>query len=207
MAHRTERELQRMPTRYRTLTGEDAAGGRAAPRAKRGAALDGGHARAGRRPDGGLSSTRWAATASSSPPIYAPGAIEEFVDQVVPELQRRGRYRRGVLGRHAARPLDAGGLRAPRPPGPAGSGPRSPRSPLRQRGSAPAAASIRPRAHAELYAERVVEVRDVAEAASSATSSTRASRRQARGGFAQARPADVLVRGEAGQPRNVRRKW
>jgi hypothetical protein len=26
-------------------------------------------------------------------PIYTPGAIEEFVDLVVPELQRRGRYR------------------------------------------------------------------------------------------------------------------
>jgi long-chain alkane monooxygenase len=26
-------------------------------------------------------------------PIYSPGAIEEFVDQVVPELQRRGRFR------------------------------------------------------------------------------------------------------------------
>ena len=27
-------------------------------------------------------------------PIYSPGAIEEFVDLVVPELQRRGRFRR-----------------------------------------------------------------------------------------------------------------
>jgi hypothetical protein len=26
-------------------------------------------------------------------PIYCPGAIEEFVDQIVPELQRRGLYR------------------------------------------------------------------------------------------------------------------
>jgi FMN-dependent oxidoreductase (nitrilotriacetate monooxygenase family) len=31
-------------------------------------------------------------------PIYAPGAIEEFVDRVVPELQRRGRYRRDYRG-------------------------------------------------------------------------------------------------------------
>jgi hypothetical protein len=32
-------------------------------------------------------------------PIYCPGAIEEFVDQVVPELQRRGLYRSEYRGR------------------------------------------------------------------------------------------------------------
>jgi alkanesulfonate monooxygenase SsuD/methylene tetrahydromethanopterin reductase-like flavin-dependent oxidoreductase (luciferase family) len=31
-------------------------------------------------------------------PIYSPGAIEEFVDLVVPELQRRGRYRADYTG-------------------------------------------------------------------------------------------------------------
>jgi hypothetical protein len=31
-------------------------------------------------------------------PIYSPGAIEEFVDLVVPELQRRGRFRRDYTG-------------------------------------------------------------------------------------------------------------
>ena len=31
-------------------------------------------------------------------PIYCPGAIEEFVDLVVPELQRRGRYRTSYSG-------------------------------------------------------------------------------------------------------------
>ena len=31
-------------------------------------------------------------------PIYSPGAIEEFVDLVVPELQRRGRFRRDYSG-------------------------------------------------------------------------------------------------------------
>jgi FMN-dependent oxidoreductase (nitrilotriacetate monooxygenase family) len=31
-------------------------------------------------------------------PIYSPGAIEEFVDQVVPELQRRGRMRTKYVG-------------------------------------------------------------------------------------------------------------
>ena len=30
--------------------------------------------------------------------IYCPGAIEEFVDQVVPELQRRGLYRTAYKG-------------------------------------------------------------------------------------------------------------
>jgi long-chain alkane monooxygenase len=32
-------------------------------------------------------------------PIYCPGAIEEFVDFVVPELQRRGRFRTEYAGR------------------------------------------------------------------------------------------------------------
>ena len=31
-------------------------------------------------------------------PIYCPGAIEEFVDLVVPELQRRGRFRTAYTG-------------------------------------------------------------------------------------------------------------
>ena len=31
-------------------------------------------------------------------PIYCPGAIEEFVDQVVPELQRRGLFRTDYAG-------------------------------------------------------------------------------------------------------------
>ena len=31
-------------------------------------------------------------------PIYTPGAIEEFVDLVVPELQRRNRFRRAYAG-------------------------------------------------------------------------------------------------------------
>jgi alkanesulfonate monooxygenase SsuD/methylene tetrahydromethanopterin reductase-like flavin-dependent oxidoreductase (luciferase family) len=34
-------------------------------------------------------------------PIYCPGAIEEFVDGVVPELQRRGLLRSGYRGRTA----------------------------------------------------------------------------------------------------------
>jgi alkanesulfonate monooxygenase SsuD/methylene tetrahydromethanopterin reductase-like flavin-dependent oxidoreductase (luciferase family) len=31
-------------------------------------------------------------------PIYCPGAIEEFVDQIVPALQRRGLYRTEYKG-------------------------------------------------------------------------------------------------------------
>ena len=31
-------------------------------------------------------------------PIYCPGSIEEFVDIVVPELQRRGRFRTSYTG-------------------------------------------------------------------------------------------------------------
>jgi len=31
-------------------------------------------------------------------PIYCPGAIEAFVDHVVPELQRRGRVRSEYAG-------------------------------------------------------------------------------------------------------------
>jgi alkanesulfonate monooxygenase SsuD/methylene tetrahydromethanopterin reductase-like flavin-dependent oxidoreductase (luciferase family) len=30
--------------------------------------------------------------------IYSPGGVEEFVEQVVPELQRRGRYRTAYKG-------------------------------------------------------------------------------------------------------------
>lgn len=32
-------------------------------------------------------------------PIYCPGAIEEFVDLIVPELQRRGRFRTAYTGK------------------------------------------------------------------------------------------------------------
>ena len=42
-------------------------------------------------------------------PIYCPGAIEEFVDLVVPELQRRGLMRREYRGPHHARSPAAGG--------------------------------------------------------------------------------------------------
>ena len=44
-------------------------------------------------------------------PIYCPGAIERFVDEVVPELQRRGRMRSEYAGttlRDSARTIRIG---------------------------------------------------------------------------------------------------
>jgi hypothetical protein len=35
-------------------------------------------------------------------PAYFPGAFDEFVDLVVPELQRRGLYRKAYTGRRCA---------------------------------------------------------------------------------------------------------
>jgi len=99
MAHRTERELQRMQTRYRTPTGELLTLGEVAQRHGQSVGL-----------------LQMVGTASDVAdqmedffervggdgfmltPIYSPGAIEEFVDQVVPELRRRGRYRDGYSG-------------------------------------------------------------------------------------------------------------
>jgi hypothetical protein len=37
-------------------------------------------------------------------PAYFPGAFDDFVDKVVPELQRRGLFRKDLLGTDAARP-------------------------------------------------------------------------------------------------------
>jgi len=99
MAQRTERELQRMQTRYRTPTGELLTLREVAQRHGQSVGL-----------------LQMVGTASDVAdqmedffervggdgfmltPIYSPGAIEEFVDQVVPELRRRGRYRDGYAG-------------------------------------------------------------------------------------------------------------
>ena len=43
--------------------------------------------------------------------IHSPGAIEESVDLVVPELQRRGRFRAELQGSNATGDSQAGGLR------------------------------------------------------------------------------------------------
>ena len=52
----------------------------------------------GRRPDGGLVRRAARATASCSRPPHVPGAYEDFVRFVVPELQQRGLFRRAFAG-------------------------------------------------------------------------------------------------------------
>jgi alkanesulfonate monooxygenase SsuD/methylene tetrahydromethanopterin reductase-like flavin-dependent oxidoreductase (luciferase family) len=99
MAHRSEPKLQRMQTRYRTLTGELLTLEQVA-----------------RNHGQSVGLPQMVGTASEIAdqleayfdhvggdgfmlsPIYSPGAIEEFVDHVVPELQRRGRLRREYAG-------------------------------------------------------------------------------------------------------------
>ena len=99
MAHRTERALQRMQTRYRTVTGEMLTLREVAQRHGQSVGLlqmvgtpvevaDQMEAFFDHVGGDGFMLT----------PIYCPGAIEEFVDQVVPELQRRGRYRTDYAG-------------------------------------------------------------------------------------------------------------
>ena len=99
MAHRTERPLQRMQTRYRTVTGELLTLREVAQRHGQSVGLlqmvgtpvevaDQMEAFFDHVGGDGFMLT----------PIYCPGAIEEFVDQVVPELQRRGRYRTDYAG-------------------------------------------------------------------------------------------------------------
>lgn len=99
IAERTEPELQRMQTRYLRPDGSSYTVAEAAQRHGQSVGLP-----------------QFAGTASSVAdqleaffdevggdgfmlsPIYCPGAIEEFVDQVVPELQRRGRFRTAYTG-------------------------------------------------------------------------------------------------------------
>jgi FMN-dependent oxidoreductase (nitrilotriacetate monooxygenase family) len=99
MAHRTERALQRMQTRYRTVTGELLTLREVAQRHGQSVGLlqmvgtpvevaDQMEAFFDHVGGDGFMLT----------PIYCPGAVEEFVDQVVPELQRRGRYRTDYAG-------------------------------------------------------------------------------------------------------------
>jgi FMN-dependent oxidoreductase (nitrilotriacetate monooxygenase family) len=99
MAHRTEPALQRMQTRYRTVTGELLTLREVAQRHGQSVGLlqmvgtpieiaDQMEAFLDHVGGDGFMLT----------PIYCPGAIEEFVDQVVPELQRRGRYRTDYAG-------------------------------------------------------------------------------------------------------------
>jgi long-chain alkane monooxygenase len=110
MTERTEPELQRLKTRYRKTSGEPMTVSEVAARHGQSVGLP-----------------QFVGTATSVAdqmeafidtvggdgfmlsPIYTPGALEEFVDEVVPELQRRGRYRttyKGVTQRDHLRQQD-----------------------------------------------------------------------------------------------------
>ena len=111
MAHRTEPKLQRMQTRYRThdrRTPDPAPGG-AEPRPERRPAADGRHACRRRRPARSLFRLRRRRRLHALADLL-PGAIEEFVDLVVPELQRRGRFRQRVRWKDPARSSESGRL-------------------------------------------------------------------------------------------------
>ena len=99
MAHRTEAKLQRMQTRYRTMAGELLTLEQVARN----------HGQSVGLPQMVGTATDIADQLEAYfdhvggdgfmlSPIYCPGAIEEFVDLVVPELQRRGRVRREYQG-------------------------------------------------------------------------------------------------------------
>ena len=99
MIERTEPQLQRLRTRYRKVDGS--------PMTAR---------EVGMRHGQSVGLPQFAGTAGSVAdqmeafmdtvggdgfvlsPIYCPGAIERFVDEVVPELQRRGRVRGDYAG-------------------------------------------------------------------------------------------------------------
>ncbi len=99
MAHRTERELQRMQTRYRTPTGELLPLREVAQRHGQSVGL---LQMVGTASDVADQMEDFFESVGGDgfmlTPIYSPGAIEEFVDQVVPELRRRGRYRERYTG-------------------------------------------------------------------------------------------------------------
>jgi alkanesulfonate monooxygenase SsuD/methylene tetrahydromethanopterin reductase-like flavin-dependent oxidoreductase (luciferase family) len=99
MAHRTEPQLQRMQARYRTLTGELLPLREVAQRHGQSVGLlqmVGTPAQVADQMEAYFDEVGGDGFMLS--PIYSPGAIEEFVDLVVPELQRRGRYRQDYTG-------------------------------------------------------------------------------------------------------------
>ena len=99
MAHRTEPQLQRMQTRYRTLTGELLTLREVAQRHGQSVGLlqvVGTPTQVADQMEDYFE--RVGGDGFMLSPIYNPGAIEEFVDLVVPELQRRGRFRRDYTG-------------------------------------------------------------------------------------------------------------
>jgi FMN-dependent oxidoreductase (nitrilotriacetate monooxygenase family) len=99
MAHRTESALQRMRTRYRTVTGELLTLREVAQRHGQSVGLlqmVGTPVEVADQMEAFLDHV--GGDGFMLTPIYCPGAIEEFVDLVVPELQRRGRYRTDYAG-------------------------------------------------------------------------------------------------------------
>ena len=99
MADRTEPELQRLKTRFRKASGESMTLREVAQRHGQSVGLP---QFVGTPRSVADQMEAFLQTAGGDgfmlSPIYCPGAIEEFVDQVVPELQRRGRYRTAYAG-------------------------------------------------------------------------------------------------------------
>ena len=100
MADRTEPELQRLKTRFRKPSGESMSLREVAQRHGQSVGLPQFVGTPGSVAD---QMEAFLQTAGGDgfmlSPIYCPGAIEEFVDLVVPELQRRGLVRREYRGR------------------------------------------------------------------------------------------------------------
>ncbi len=99
MSQREEPELQRLKTRYRKASGEPMTVAEVASRHGQSVGLP----QFVGTPDSIVDQMEaFMATAGGDgfmlSPIYCPGAIEEFVDQVVPELQRRGLFRTDYSG-------------------------------------------------------------------------------------------------------------
>jgi FMN-dependent oxidoreductase (nitrilotriacetate monooxygenase family) len=99
MAHRTEAKLQRMQTRYRTMTGELLTLRQVAQNHGQSVGLP---QMVGTPTDIADQLEAYFDFVGGDgfmlSPIHCPGAIEEFVDLVVPELQRRGRFRHEYAG-------------------------------------------------------------------------------------------------------------
>ena len=99
MAEREEPELQRLQTRYRKASGEAMTLAEVAARHGQGVGLPQFVGTAAQIAD---QLEAFMATAGGDgfmlTPIYCPGAIEEFVEFVVPELQRRGLFREDYAG-------------------------------------------------------------------------------------------------------------
>ena len=99
MAHRAEPKLQRMQTRYRSMTGELLTLRQVAQNHGQSVGLP---QMVGTPTDVADQLEAYFDFVGGDgfmlSPIYCPGAIESFVDEVVPELQRRGRMRTQYTG-------------------------------------------------------------------------------------------------------------